>query len=244
MADLEDAGYLMQPHTSAGRVPSGRLRRQHRLPGRITKADERMITRALAESDTPEEVMLNASYLLSMISNNVGIVIAPPLAAIQLKHIEFVELSDGKILVIFVSKSGLLQKKVIRAQDLYPQEELDRAGRFLVERFIGKTLPQIRNELLQMMEAERLLYDRMLNLLQAWNDTLEAESEPAADSVYVQGASNDHQPNLRISNDAGLFACSRRRDAGKIRTNALRAAPKASRSPSAPNPRSPCAILQ
>ena len=194
MADLEDAGYLMQPHTSAGRVPSEKGYRFYvdniGDSGRITKADERMITRALAESDTPEEVMLNASYLLSMISNNVGIVIAPPLAAIQLKHIEFVELSDGKILVIFVSKSGLLQKKVIRAQDLYPQEELDRAGRFLVERFIGKTLPEIRNELLQMMEAERMLYNRMLNLLQAWNDTLEAESEPAADSVYVQGASN------------------------------------------------------
>ena len=194
MSDLEAAGYLVQPHTSAGRVPSEKGYRYYvdnlGDSGKITRADERMIARTLADSDSPEEVMLRASYLLSTISHNVGIVIAPPLSATQLKHIEFVDLSDGKILVIFVSKSGLLQKKVIRAQDIYPQEELDRAGRFLVEKFTGRTLPEIRNELLQVMEVERQLYDRMLSLLKAWNDSLEAESSPDTNNVYVQGAAN------------------------------------------------------
>ena len=194
MADLEDAGLLMQPHTSAGRIPSEKGYRFYvdnlGDSGKLTRADERRITRTLADSDTAEDVMFRASYLLSTISNNVGIVIAPPPGATELKHIEFVDLSDGKILVIFVSKTGLLQKKVIRAHDVYPQEELDRAGRFLVERFTGKTIPEIRNELLQIMEAERLLYDRMLKLLQAWNDSVETESVPNADSVYVQGAAN------------------------------------------------------
>ena len=194
MADLEDEGYLVQPHTSAGRVPSEKGYRFYvdnlTDSGRLTRSDERMITRTLDETDSPEELMLRASYLLSTITNNVGIVIAPPLATTQLKHIEFVDLGEGKILVIFVAKSGLLQKKVIRVQDLYPQEELDRAGRFLVEKFAGKTLRQVRNELLQMMDAERKLYERMLMLLQAWNDSLEAQTTPAADTVYVQGAAN------------------------------------------------------
>jgi heat-inducible transcriptional repressor len=201
MADLEDAGYLSQPHTSAGRVPSEKGYRFYvdtlSDAGRVSKASERMIARTLGDSDTPEELMPRVSYLLSAISKNVGIVIAPPLSATQLKHIEFLDLGDGKILVIFVAKSGQLQRSVVRVTERYPQEELDRAGRFLVEKFSGRTLTEIRNELLRMMEAERRLYGRMLDLWASWNDTLEAETEPWLESVYVQGASNIlHQPEF------------------------------------------------
>jgi heat-inducible transcriptional repressor len=194
MADLEDAGYLTQPHTSAGRVPSEKGYRFYvdSLPdsSRVSKASERMIARMLGESDTPEEVMLRVSYVLSALSKNVGIVIAPPLSANELKHIEFLDLGDGKILVIFVSKSGLLQRKLIRVPENYPQEELDRAGKFLVEKFSGRTLTEIRNELLRMMDAERTLFGRMLDLLRTWNETFSAETELAPEGVYVQGASN------------------------------------------------------
>jgi len=196
MAELEEAGYLTHPHTSAGRVPSEKGFRFYvdLLPEspRVDKAAERRIVQVLDDSDTPEELMSRTSFLLSEISKNIGIVIAPPLATTQLKHIEFLDLGDGKILVIFVSTSGLVQRKVIRLKEHYQQTELDRAGRFLVERFSDRTLTEIRNELLRMMEAERSIYDRMLTLLCTWNDTLEAETEP--ESVYVQGTVNmlDH----------------------------------------------------
>jgi len=126
--------------------------------------------------------------VLSTISRNVGIVIAPPMAATVLKHIEFVDLSDGKILVVFVSKTGLLQRKLIRVGDRYTQEELDKAGRYLVEKFSGKTLTEIRNELLRMMQEERTLFDGMFSLLQTWGETLGEET--AADSIYLQGTAN------------------------------------------------------
>jgi heat-inducible transcriptional repressor len=191
MAELEESGYLTHPHTSAGRVPSQKGFRFYvdslQDSTRPSKASERRFARMLGDSDTPEELMSRASYLLSAISKNVGIVIAPPLATTQLKHIEFLDLGDDKILVIFVSRSGSLQRKVIRVQGQYPQEELDRAGRFLVERFAGKNLTEIRNELLRMMEAERSLYNRMLTLLSAWSDTLDAETELPLDRVYLQG---------------------------------------------------------
>jgi len=196
MAELEEAGYLTHPHTSAGRVPSEKGFRFYvdLLPESpwVDKAAERRIVQVLEDSDTPEELMSRTSFLLSEISKNIGIVIAPPLATTQLKHIEFLDLGDGKILVIFVSTSGLVQRKVIRLKEHYQQTELDRAGRFLVERFSDRTLTEIRNELLRMMEAERSIYDRMLTLLCTWNDTLEAETEP--ESVYVQGTVNmlDH----------------------------------------------------
>jgi heat-inducible transcriptional repressor len=192
MAELEDSGYLTHPHTSAGRVPSEKAFRFYvnLIPesNRVDKAAERRIVQVLEGSDTPDELMSKTSFLLSEISKNIGIVIAPPLATTQLKHIEFLNLGDGKILVIFVSTSGLVQRKVIRLKDSYQQAELDRAGRFLVERFSDRTLTEIRNELLRMMEAERTIYDRMLKLLCSWNDTLEGELEP--ESVYVQGTVN------------------------------------------------------
>src|SRR6266513_1111791 len=110
------------------------------------------------------------------------------MAATVLKHIEFVDLGEGKILVVFVSNTGLLQRKLIRVGERYSQEELDKAGRYLVEKFSGKTLTEIRNELVRLMQFERSLFDRMLALLRTWSDTLSEEAAP--DSVYLQGTSN------------------------------------------------------
>jgi len=194
MSDLEDAGYLAQPHTSAGRIPSEKGYRFYvdnlSDPSHVSKSDERYIHSMLAERDTAEDVMTCASFLLSNISKNVGIVIAPPMAATLLKHIEFVDLGDGKILVILVSAGGMLQRKLIRVTDRYSQEELDKAGKYLVEKFVGKTMTAIRNELLQKMNHERSLFDRMLALLKAWGESLVTESSTEADGIYVQGASN------------------------------------------------------
>src|SRR5262245_59971835 len=193
MADLEDEGYLAQPHTSSGRVPSEKGYRFYvdnlADSARLSKSDDRYISRMLSESESPEDVMSRASMVLSTISKNVGIVIAPPMAGTVLKHIEFVDLTVGKILVIFVSTSGLLQRKLIRVNERYTQEELDKAGRYLLEKFSGKTLTDIRNELLRMMQAERTLFDRMLSLLQTWHETL--DQEPVSpDSVYLQGTAS------------------------------------------------------
>ena len=90
--------------------------------------------------------------------------------------------------MVFVSKTGLLQRKLIRVAERYPQEELDQAGRYLVEKFSGKTLTEIRNELLRLMQFERTLFDRMLALLRTWSDTLQKEATP--DSLYLQGTAN------------------------------------------------------
>src|SRR5262245_37908367 len=193
MSDLEEEGFLSQPHTSAGRIPSEKGYRFYVNnlgdSAGLSKSDERYVSRMLSESDSPEDVMSRASVVLSTISRNVGIVVAPSMAATVLKHIAFVDLADGKILVIFVSTSGLLQRKLIRVNAPYTQDELDRAGRYLVEKFSGKTLTDIRNELLHMMQAERALFDRMLSLLQTWRESLD-QDPVAADTVYVQGTAN------------------------------------------------------
>ncbi len=192
MADLEEEGFLGQPHTSAGRVPSEKGYRffvdNLTDSGRVSRSDERYINRMLADSDTAEDVMSRASVVLSTISRNVGIVIAPPLAATVLKHIEFVELGEGKILVIFVSKSGVVQRRLIRVAERYSQEDLDKGGRYLVEKFSGKTLTEIRNELLRLMQLERTLFDRMLSLLRTWSESVHEETPE--DALYLQGTAN------------------------------------------------------
>jgi heat-inducible transcriptional repressor len=110
------------------------------------------------------------------------------MAATLLKHIEFVTLGEGKILVILVSNAGLVQRTLIRVADPYKQEELDRAGNYLSEKFSGQSLTQIRNELLRMMKEEREVYVRMLALFQAWQNSMETECGPEA--IFVQGTVN------------------------------------------------------
>src|SRR5262245_47694943 len=99
MSDREEEGYFPQRHTSAGRIPSEKGYRfyvNNLEEGRLSKSDERYINRMLADSDSPEDVMSRTSMVLSTISRNVGIVVAPPMASTVLKHIEFVDLTDGK----------------------------------------------------------------------------------------------------------------------------------------------------
>lgn len=194
MSDLEAEGYLTHPHTSAGRVPTEsayRLYVDSLGAARPTRSAEAYINETLARAESVEELMSTACYLLSDISRNVGIVIPPPIEGSTLRHIEFVRVDEEKILVIFLSQSGLLQKKLIRVREPYSQEELTRAGNYLVSTFAGRSLPEIRRALLEMMSEERSLYDRMMrDLLKSWTESLEVADPGSTESVYIQGTGN------------------------------------------------------
>jgi heat-inducible transcriptional repressor len=121
IADLEEAGFLEQPHTSAGRVPSDKGYRfyvDHILDQtRLSEHEETAIQQGLLGERAPanwtsaDQLMSRASHLLSQFSQNVGIVISPNIAYDIIKHIDFVRLSDGRILVITVSRAGLVQDR-------------------------------------------------------------------------------------------------------------------------------------
>ena len=213
MADLEEAGYLHQPHTSAGRVPSEKGYRFYvdslgDSPNRVPSA-EAYINTKLATANTPEELMSTACYLLSDISQNVGIVVSTPIEISVLQHIEFVRLDDAKILVILVSQSGVLQQKMIRVSEPYNQEELIRAGNYLVDRFSGHTLVEIRRELVRLMQEERMQYDKMMrNLIETWSLTLD-QTDPSLESVYVYGTGN-------ILSKVDLFDVARMQDLFRV----------------------------
>ena len=166
MADLEDAGFLSQPHTSSGRVPT-RLGYQcyvHSLLGNQKLSAEEIgaIKTSMKEESDLGELMNKTSKLLSAYSGSIGIVVSPPISRALMEHIEFVKLSDGRILVVLVGNAGWVQHHSVRVQEKLDQAELDQAGRYLVKNFKGRNLIEIRTELLKLMKEERTLYDRLL----------------------------------------------------------------------------------
>src|SRR5919107_4264331 len=122
MAELEEHGLVEQPHTSAGRVPTDKGYRfyvDHFVgDARLSRADISAIDRGLglpSESGAqPSRLMERVSHVLSEMSENVGIVVSPPVADSRMEHIEFLPLSDGRILVVLVLASNVVQNKIIR----------------------------------------------------------------------------------------------------------------------------------
>ena len=196
MAELEEAGLVEQPHTSAGRVPTDKGYRfyvDHHVGGgtRLSRADLTAIDRVLEGADaSPGRLMEKVSHLLSELSENVGIVVSPPLADNRLQHIEFLQLADGRVLVVLVFSSSVVQNKIIRIDEPLGQEELERAARYLNTEFSGKSLHTIRAELLNLMSEEKALYDRLLrNAVILCERSLDDETAETGE-VYVDGASN------------------------------------------------------
>ena len=198
MTELEDAGLVEQPHTSAGRVPTDKGYRYYvdNMIGkaRLSRADLKAIDAAFAsnpqESSSPERLMEKASHALSELSENVGIVVSPSLAENRLSHIEFLQLPDKRILVVLVTTSNTIHNKIIRLEETLTQDELEKTARYLNTEFSGKSLTQIRAEIVEMMREEKALYDRLLrNAILLCDMSLEGE-ESSGSEIYVDGASN------------------------------------------------------
>jgi heat-inducible transcriptional repressor len=196
ISDLEDAGYLEQPHTSAGRVPSDKGYRfyvDHILQApRLSMSDESGIQRLMMEAQwlSPDQLLSHASRLLSLFSESVGIVISPSIARDVIKHIDFVRLSDGRILVITVSRSGIVQDRLVRIDEDLTQDELSRTANYVNDNFGGMNLVAIRAELLKRLREEKALYDRMLQNAVMLCERGLGESDQNDLEVFVEGVSN------------------------------------------------------
>ncbi len=201
MSDLEDIGLVEQPHTSAGRVPTDKGYRFYvdNLLGvlQLSNDDLRMINAELGlnESDSnissaPDHLMEKTSKLLSALSQNVGIVVSPSLAKDRLQHIEFVNLSDRRILVVLVSAPNIVHNKIIRLKETFSNEQLDRTSNYLNARFTGKSLAEIRAAILKLMHEETSLFDKLLQTAMILcSQSIESEADNQGE-IYVGGASN------------------------------------------------------
>jgi heat-inducible transcriptional repressor len=195
MADLEEMGYLRQPHASAGRIPTDKAYRfyvDYMLERHeISPQDRSEVDRTLLPDDSAEHLMARTSQVLSRVSHNLGIVVSPPISRVALQHIQFIKLTENRILVILVSRSGIVQNRVIHVEDDYTQVDLDQAARYIVEHFKDKTLIEIRLLILQMIQKEKNLYDRfMRRVLMLSTQTFSDAAGELESEIYLDGASN------------------------------------------------------
>jgi heat-inducible transcriptional repressor len=194
MAELERRGLLVQPHTSAGRVPTDRGYRVYvdRLMRRrsLDALEARRIDAALGRhrGEFPD-LLGEASRQLSRFSHQVGVVLAPDVTRTVIDRMEFVRLAARRVLVILVDRSGVVQNRVVEPAEDIDQDELDSVGRYLTDEFGGRTLPEVRAALLEKMSEERAAYDRLMRRSLDLGRRALAISDSEGD-VFVEGASN------------------------------------------------------
>jgi len=192
MADLVDAGYLEQPHTSAGRVPSPAAYRYYveQLSGKtqISKTDAGIIQDSLQGVTDVQEFMERTSHVLSLISRNVGVAVAASGPKNALEHVYFSRLGDQKVLAVVVTKSGLVRDRLLRL-DL-PQADLDAAARYINDNFRGWTLEKVRYEIARRLEKERSEYDRMMASVEQLYKQGVLSGDESAQVVFIEGTAN------------------------------------------------------
>jgi heat-inducible transcriptional repressor len=183
MADLEGLGFVTSPHTSAGRVPTDKayrffvdsLLRAQMAPDALSLEE---IRRQLdMPADSSKSLVATASQLISNITQLAGVVTLPMAQAASLTQIEFLALSENRVLVVLVLNNHEVQNRIIQLERHYSSEELRRAANFLNEHCAGRTLPQIHTELVQQLK------DTHENLNQVMLDAI-----AVAQRLFAQGS--------------------------------------------------------
>ena len=193
MADLEDLGLIASPHTSAGRIPTARGYRLF-VDTMLTANREQLSAPSLAR-EQPQKVIASAAQLLSNLSQFVGVVMAPRRTSV-FRHIEFLRLSQQRILVIIVSPEGDVQNRVIFTEADYTQSQLVEAANFLNANYAGLAIEQVRERLKHEVETLRAEIAALMQAaVQVGSDVL----TEAQDDVVISGERN----LLSVSDFAG-----------------------------------------
>jgi heat-inducible transcriptional repressor len=193
MAKLEEQGFVRQPHTSAGRVPTDlgyRLYVDQLLAERRTSRPAPQLEarlRRAASAASAEHLLAHVSQEAARASHQVGFVIAPAAQNSTLEHLDFVPLDGGKILIVMVA-GGHVTHKIIEPTEQYDQHELQQAANYLNSEFKGRTLLEVRRAVLERLREERTLYDALLARALLLADSTLSEMD-AAPALFVQGTS-------------------------------------------------------
>jgi heat-inducible transcriptional repressor len=195
MADLADAGFLEQPHTSAGRVPTAHAYRFYvkQLTGeaRLSLADENLIQGNLQGTQDLQEFMERTSHVLSLISHGVGVTVsATPGQRNALEHVYFQRLADKKVLAVVVTRGGLVRDRVLRLGEDLSIADLEAAAAYINQNFRGWEMESLREEIAKRIQQERSEYDRLMSSVEQLYSQGALATESTSHSVYVEGASN------------------------------------------------------
>jgi heat-inducible transcriptional repressor len=184
MSDLEELGLIVSPHTSAGRIPTARGYRLF-VDTMLTVQRGHLGTHSLAP-DQPQRVISNAANLLSSLSQFVGVVIAPRRSSV-FHHIEFLRLSERRVLVIIVSPEGDVQNRVIFTETDHTQPQLVEAANFLNANYVGLAIEQVRERLKAEVDSLRAEIASLMNAAVMANSEVLSQSQ---DEVVISGEKN------------------------------------------------------
>jgi heat-inducible transcriptional repressor len=198
MAALDEYGLLDQPHTSAGRIPTPQAFRfyveQLSAPARLssmTQETKEQIHDSFAGVNSGAQFLERTSHVLAVISSGVGVAIASNREAQLLEHIHFTRLGVGRVLAVVVTKTGVVQDRVLLLDRDLPVSDLESAARFVNENFYGWSIDRVQAELARRIEAERSEYDRMMQSLEELYRKGALEGDAAAGStIFVEGVAN------------------------------------------------------
>ena len=191
MADLEDLGYLHSPHTSAGRVPTARGYRffidalLHLRP--LDQQEIEVLRRRIDQpAQNSAELARSVSNLLSGTTQLAGIVMVPRRNVVTLRHVEFLPLSENRVLVVLVLNTQEVQNRIIQTRRPYSAMELQQAANYLNAQFTGKDIQQVREALLRDLHEARDSLDRLMQtVVEMAEQTFEAE--PIIEDYVVAG---------------------------------------------------------
>jgi len=184
MSDLEELGLIVSPHTSAGRIPTARGYRLF-VDTMLTVQRGQLGPQRLV-ADQPQKVISNAANLLSSLSQFVGVVVAPRRTSV-FRHIEFLRLSDRRLLVIIVSPEGDVQNRVIFTEVDYTQAQLLEAANYLNANYVGLAIEQVRERLKGEVDSLRMEIASLMNAAVTANTEVLTETQ---DEVIISGERN------------------------------------------------------
>ena len=195
LAQLEEMGYVWQPHTSAGRVPTDAGYRfyvdmllDNRRSTKDVSAVEARLRQEAGDAPLMDDLMSSTSHVLSEASKGVGFAIAPPNAQALFQRIEFVALSGSRILVVMVASGNQISQKTVDIGEAVSASELVQAANYLNAEFAGRTLEDVRGGVAQRLQEERSLYDQLLGFALRLASTTLAHLDQTT-SVYIDGTS-------------------------------------------------------
>ncbi len=199
MAELVDAGYLEQPHTSAGRVPTAKAFRLHveqlqggnRLtPAMLPERSRSQIQNRLQGVSGRELFLERTSQVLAVLSSGVGVAMVTLQENDSLEHVHFQRLATRRVLAVVVTRAGVVRDRVLALEQDLASDQLEAAARYLNENFRGWTMDAVRAEIACRADTERNEYQALRRSAEElWQAAMLHQAE-AAQVVFVEGVSN------------------------------------------------------
>lgn len=204
MSDLERLGFIASPHTSAGRIPTQKGYRffvDSLLTIKPLQTSEIQLIKHELSSPDPQELISSAADMLSQLSQFAGVVMIPKRKTIIFKHLEFLPLTEKRILVIIVTSDGNVQNRIIMADKPYKTSDLTQATNYFNHHFTGHTFDEVHQKLhaeLQQMQSD------INRLMAAALEVSDRAGQASKENVVIAGERNLLQADDLSSNVASL----------------------------------------